>query len=81
MQLEKKFLNILKIIRTENGSMSKKSSQKKILIKDFQSIYDFISSISPSCAKYMDEHKDYEYLLFSKYITHSDIISKGKRNE
>lgn len=61
--------------------MSKKSSQKKILIKDFQSIYDFISSISPSCAKYMDEHKDYEYLLFSKYITHSDIISKGKRNE
>lgn len=61
--------------------MSKKTSQKKILVKDYKKIYDFISSISQSMAKYMDENPNFEYQLYSKYITHSDIISKGKRNE
>ena len=61
--------------------MGKKTSQKKILINGYQKVYEFISTISQSCIKYMEDHKDYEYQLFSKYITHSDIITKGKRNE
>ena len=59
----------------------KKTTQKKILIKDYNAIIDFISGISPSIAEFMKDHSDYEYQMFSKYVTHSDLISKGKRNE
>ncbi len=61
--------------------MAKKTTQKRIIIKDYEKIMDFLSGISPSIIDFMKDHSDYEYQLFSKYITHSDLISKGKRNE
>ena len=81
MLLEKKFLNILKKIKLESGSMSKKTSQKRIVIDEYNKILDFMSTISPSIIDYMEKNPDYEYKLYTKYITHSDVISKGKRNE
>ena len=61
--------------------MGNKTTQKRILITDYNNIMDFISGISQSIVNFMKEHSDFEYQMFSKYITHSDLISKGKRNE
>ena len=36
---------------------------------------------SASMVEYLEQNPNKEYSLYTKYITHSDLISKGKRNE
>ncbi len=50
-------------------------------INDNEIIAEFIESKSPSMFQYIKGHIDSNYFLFYKYITHSDLISCGKRNE
>ena len=50
-------------------------------IHDNELIAEFIESKSPSMFQYIKNHTTSNYFLFYKYITHSDLISSGKRNE
>ena len=50
-------------------------------INDKDKIAEFIESKSQSMFNYINANKNSEYFLFYKYITHSDLISSGKRNE
>lgn len=61
--------------------MVKKTSQKKIIINDYEKIKEFLMGKSASMVEYLEQNPNKEYSLYTKYITHSDLISKGKRNE
>ncbi len=50
-------------------------------INDNDRIAEFIESKSPSMLQYIKDNNTSNYFLFYKYITHSDLISSGKRNE
>ena len=50
-------------------------------INDINKITDFIESKSPTMHNYIKTNQSSNYFLFYKYITHSDLISSGKRNE
>lgn len=61
--------------------MAKKTFQRKFEMKNYEEIKEFLIEKSPSMIKYLDANPNSEYRLFAKYITHSDIITRGKRNE
>lgn len=61
--------------------MAKKTSQKRIIINDYENIKEFLMGKSASMVEYLEKNPDKEYSLYTKYITHSDVISKGKRTE
>lgn len=61
--------------------MSKRTSQKRITITDYEKIKEFLMGKSQSMVDYLNNNPNMEYSLFVKYITHSDLISKGKRTE
>lgn len=61
--------------------MEKRTSQKRIIINDYEKIKNFLMEKSQSMVDYLNNNPNMEYLLYVKYITHSDLISKGKRNE
>ncbi len=50
-------------------------------INDVDAIFDFVESKSASMFNYINNNKSSNYFLFYKYVTHSDLISCGKRNE
>lgn len=61
--------------------MVKKTVQKRIILDDYEKIKEFLMGKSASIINYLENNPNMEYSLFTKYITHSDLISKGKRNE
>lgn len=44
-------------------------------------IHEYLERVVPEMSEYMDLHRDSEYFMFYKYITHSDIISSGKATQ
>lgn len=61
--------------------MPRRTSQKKIIFSDYEQIKEFLMGKSESIIEYLEKNPYMEYALFAKYITHSDLISKGKRTE
>lgn len=47
-------------------------------VDDRNKIHDYLEKTAPEMADYMDINKNSSYYMFYKYITHSDIITKGK---
>lgn len=47
---------------------------------DTNLIMEYFEEKSPSMSEYIKDHIDSEYLLIYKYMTHSDLPNKGKRN-
>jgi len=50
-------------------------------INDVSAILQFVENKSPSMCQYIQSNSGSQFFLFHKYITHSDLISQGKRNE
>lgn len=48
------------------------------LIEYYDVIKDFIAKVSTEMFEYMDKNSDSKYVLFYKYITHSDLATFGK---
>lgn len=53
--------------------------KKKVIIEDINKIYEYLEGRSDSIINMMNQNKECEYILFQKYISHSDLISSGKR--
>ena len=54
--------------------------KKKVIIEDVEKIIEYSEGKSDSIIELIENNRDCEYTLFQKYITHSDIITAGKRN-
>ncbi len=50
-----------------------------LIIEDTNKILEFIESKSPSMARVVEECTNSKYILIHKYLTHSDLITSGKR--
>lgn len=48
--------------------------------RDYKAIYDYIDHKSNYMKHHLEANKDSKFLLAYKYITHSDLPSRGKRN-
>ena len=58
-----------------------KRKRGNIIISDVkESILDFLKTRSISLQKYMEKNPDSNFYMIEKHITHSDIITAGKRN-
>ncbi len=53
--------------------------KKKVIIEDTNKIIEYLDGKSESIVKLIKDNMDCEYTLFQKYISHSDVISAGKR--
>ena len=49
-------------------------------VTDVDKILEYLDDKSHCMSEYIKEHIDSEYLLIYKYMTHSDLPNKGKRN-
>lgn len=54
--------------------------KKKVIIEDVDKIIEYLEGKSDSIIELIKNNRDCEYTLFQKYITHSDLITAGKRN-
>lgn len=52
---------------------------KKVVIEDVDKIKEYLDGKSNSILNLINNNKTCNYTLFQKYITHSDIITAGKR--
>ena len=53
--------------------------KKKVIIEDTDKILEYLDGKSESIIELINKNKDCDYVLFQKYISHSDVISAGKR--
>lgn len=53
--------------------------KKKVIIEDTNKIIEYLDGKSESIVKLIKDNMNCEYTLFQKYISHSDVISAGKR--
>lgn len=53
--------------------------KKKVIIEDTDKILEYLDGKSDSIIELINKNKDCDYVLFQKYISHSDVISAGKR--
>lgn len=53
--------------------------KKKVIIEDTNKIIEYLDGKSDSIVKLIKDNMECEYTLFQKYISHSDVISAGKR--
>lgn len=53
--------------------------KKKVIIEDTNKIIEYLNDKSESMVKLIKNNTDCVYTLFQKYISHSDVISAGKR--
>lgn len=53
--------------------------RKKIIIENTSEIIEYLDGKSESIIKLIKDNNNCTYTLFQKYISHSDIISSGKR--
>lgn len=49
-------------------------------VTDIEKIIEYFDDKSHSMNEYIKDHADSEYLLIYKYMTHSDLPNRGKRN-
>lgn len=49
-------------------------------VTDINKILDYLEDKSHSMGEYIKQHMNSQYLLIYKYMTHSDLPNKGKRN-
>lgn len=50
------------------------------IIDNLDVIKSFVKQKSPSMSQYIEEHSESEFVLLYKYLTHSDLTNRGKRN-
>jgi len=53
--------------------------KKKVIINEIDKIIEYLETRSNSMVTLIKNDPNSEYTLFQKYITHSDLISSGKR--
>lgn len=58
--------------------MARGKNYTNIVITEKEKIYDLVSQISNSMAKYIGDNKDSDFVLLYKYINHSDLAAFGK---
>ncbi len=61
----------------------KMTKNKSFIITDKSKIIDFVAHISEKMATFMDlpEHRSSKFVLFYKYVTHSDLPTFGKSTD
>lgn len=57
-----------------------KQKNKTIITDNFDMIITFVEPKSRFMADYLSEHYNSNFLLIYKYLTHSDLTNRGKRN-
>lgn len=55
-------------------------ANKSVETFDKDSIIGYLETKSEFMSNYIKEHYDSEFLMIYKYMTHSDLVNKGKRN-
>ena len=55
-------------------------SERYFEVTDVDKILEYLDDKSHSMSEYIKDHIDSQYLLIYKYMTHSDLPNKGKRN-
>jgi len=56
------------------------NKNKTYINTDKESIISFLEDKSLFMTEYIKDHYDSEYLIIYKYLTHSDLLNRGKRN-
>lgn len=53
-------------------------NEDSFLIDDYEKISDFTAKVSTNMYKYIQDHQNSRFVLFYKYLTHSDLATFGK---
>lgn len=53
---------------------------RNIVVEDYLKIKEYLSEKSTAIIKFMENHPNFDYMLISKHLTHSDLTNSGKRN-
>ncbi len=58
--------------------MARSKDYVSVIVEDYEKISEFIGQISSDMYEYVSEAKDSRFVMFYKYLTHSDLATFGK---
>ena len=58
--------------------MARSKDYVSVIVEEYEKISEFIGQISSDMYEYVSEAKDSRFVMFYKYLTHSDLATFGK---
>ena len=58
--------------------MARSKDYVSVIVEEYEKISEFVGQISSDMYEYISEAKDSKFVMFYKYLTHSDLATFGK---